>query len=97
MKLYPIPSLPTSLAGLLGQKSVLSGADFDSPLVLPTAILTPPGMEVTKDGFHLVINLEDLGSQFEFLVAYWRKEPGAKVRLLALAFEAGFAEGVTDL
>ncbi|GAB5576817.1 interleukin-20 receptor subunit beta isoform X2 [Prionailurus iriomotensis] len=42
------------------------------------AILTPPGMDVTKDGFHLVIKLEDLGSQFEFLVAYWRREPGAK-------------------
>ncbi|XP_077927612.1 interleukin-20 receptor subunit beta isoform X2 [Halichoerus grypus] len=40
--------------------------------------LTPPVMEVTKDGFHLVIKLEDLGPQFEFLVAYWRREPGAK-------------------
>lgn len=43
-----------------------------------STILTPPGMEVTKDGFHLVIKLEDLGPQFEFLVAYWRREPGAK-------------------
>lgn len=43
-----------------------------------STILTPPGMEVTKDGFHLVINLEDLGPQFEFLVVYWRREPGAK-------------------
>ncbi|XP_030184712.1 interleukin-20 receptor subunit beta isoform X3 [Lynx canadensis] len=43
-----------------------------------STILTPPGMDVTKDGFHLVIKLEDLGSQFEFLVAYWRREPGAK-------------------
>lgn len=38
-------------------------------------------MEITKDGFHLVIELEDLGPQFEFLVAYWRREPGAEVRL----------------
>uniref|UniRef100_A0A8C9A5F1 Interleukin 20 receptor subunit beta n=1 Tax=Prolemur simus TaxID=1328070 RepID=A0A8C9A5F1_PROSS len=43
-----------------------------------STILTPPGMEVTKDGFHLVIELEDLGPQFEFLVVYWRKEAGAK-------------------
>lgn len=54
-------------------------------------------MEVTKDGFQLVIKLEDLGPQFEFFVAYWRKEPGAKVRLLALAFESDFGEEVTDL
>ncbi|XP_047639003.1 interleukin-20 receptor subunit beta isoform X1 [Phacochoerus africanus] len=40
--------------------------------------LIPPGMEVTKDGFHLVIKLEDLGPQFEFFVAYWRREPGTK-------------------
>lgn len=40
--------------------------------------LTPPGMDVTKDGFHLVVKLEDLGPQFEFLVAYWRREPGTK-------------------
>ncbi|XP_008151053.2 LOW QUALITY PROTEIN: interleukin-20 receptor subunit beta [Eptesicus fuscus] len=43
-----------------------------------STILTPPGMEVTKDGFHLVVKLEDLGPQFEFLVAYWRREPSAK-------------------
>uniref|UniRef100_A0A7N5JDP5 Interleukin 20 receptor subunit beta n=1 Tax=Ailuropoda melanoleuca TaxID=9646 RepID=A0A7N5JDP5_AILME len=43
-----------------------------------STILTPPVMEVTKDGFHLIIKLEDLGPQFEFLVAYWRREPGAK-------------------
>ncbi|XP_047421271.1 interleukin-20 receptor subunit beta isoform X3 [Sciurus carolinensis] len=43
-----------------------------------STILTPPRMEVSKDGFHLVIELEDLGPQFEFRVAYWRREPGAK-------------------
>ncbi|TKC36869.1 hypothetical protein EI555_007309 [Monodon monoceros] len=43
-----------------------------------STILTPPGMEITKDGFHLVIKLEDLGPQFEFFVAYWKREPGAK-------------------
>ncbi|XP_059956228.1 interleukin-20 receptor subunit beta [Mesoplodon densirostris] len=43
-----------------------------------STVLTPPGMEITKDGFHLVIKLEDLGPQFEFFVAYWKREPGAK-------------------
>ncbi|XP_010973812.1 interleukin-20 receptor subunit beta [Camelus dromedarius] len=43
-----------------------------------STILTPPGMEVTQDGFHLVIKLEDLGPQFEYFVAYWRKESGAE-------------------
>lgn len=54
-------------------------------------------MEVIKDGFHLVINLEDLGPQLEFLVVYWRREPGAKVRFLNMVFESGFGGGVTDL
>jgi interleukin 20 receptor beta len=40
-------------------------------------------MEVTEHGLHLVIELEDLGPQFEFLVVYWRREPGAAVRLPA--------------
>ncbi|XP_032343850.1 interleukin-20 receptor subunit beta isoform X2 [Camelus ferus] len=43
-----------------------------------STILTPPEMEVTQDGFHLVIKLEDLGPQFEYFVAYWRKESGAE-------------------
>lgn len=85
--------LPMTGHGFPEQTSVLS----DTFLFLPTAILTPPGMEVTKDGFHLVVKLEDLGPQFEFLVAYWRREPGAKVRLLALTFESDFGEGITDL
>ncbi|XP_048190942.1 interleukin-20 receptor subunit beta [Perognathus longimembris pacificus] len=40
--------------------------------------LTPPRMAVTKDGSHLVLELEDLGPQCEFFVVYWRNEPGAK-------------------
>ncbi|KAM7248672.1 hypothetical protein CapIbe_000711 [Capra ibex] len=43
-----------------------------------STILTPPGMEITMDGFHLLIKLEDLGPHFEFFVFYWRREPGAK-------------------
>lgn len=72
----------------------MSGTGFDSPLVLPTAILTPPGMEITMDGFHLLIKLEDLGPHFEFFVFYWRREPGAKVRLAAGTFESDFEEAL---
>ncbi|KAM9697071.1 interleukin-20 receptor subunit beta [Dama dama] len=43
-----------------------------------STILTPPRMEITMDGFHLLIKLEDLGPHFEFFVSYWRREPGAK-------------------
>lgn len=38
-------------------------------------------MKVTEHGLHLVIKLEDLGPQFEFLVVYSRMEPNATVRL----------------
>ncbi|XP_012580225.1 PREDICTED: interleukin-20 receptor subunit beta [Condylura cristata] len=51
---------------------------LSQPFNRNSTILTPPGMKVTKDGFQLVIELEDLGPQCEFLVAYWRREPGAK-------------------
>ncbi|KAM7062994.1 LOW QUALITY PROTEIN: interleukin-20 receptor subunit beta [Molossus nigricans] len=61
----------------LGSKTSAWSA-LKHPFNRNSTILTPPGMEVTKDGFHLVVKLEDLGPQFEFLVAYWRREPGAK-------------------
>ncbi|XP_008051193.2 interleukin-20 receptor subunit beta [Carlito syrichta] len=51
---------------------------LEHPFHRNSTILTPPGLDVTKDGFHLVIELEDLGPQFEFLVFYWRRESGAK-------------------
>ncbi|XP_023394148.1 interleukin-20 receptor subunit beta isoform X2 [Pteropus vampyrus] len=63
-------------ATLGSQSSAWSTLEY--PFNRNSTILTPPEMEITKDGFHLVINLEDLGPQFEFLVAYWKREPGAK-------------------
>ncbi|KAM9187413.1 interleukin-20 receptor subunit beta isoform 2-T2 [Dugong dugon] len=50
---------------------------LEHPFNRNSTILTPPKIEVTKDGFHLVIELEELGPQFEFYVAYWRSKPGA--------------------
>ncbi|XP_069928877.1 interleukin-20 receptor subunit beta isoform X1 [Oryctolagus cuniculus] len=52
-----------------------------------STVLTPPVVAISKDGFHLVIELEDLGPHFEFLVAYWRREPGAKEHLKVLRNE----------
>lgn len=52
-----------------------------SARVLPLAILMCPVVQLSKDGLHLVIELEDLGPHFEFLVAYWKKEAGAEVSL----------------
>ncbi|XP_006846708.1 PREDICTED: interleukin-20 receptor subunit beta [Chrysochloris asiatica] len=46
-----------------------------------STILTPPKIEVTKDGFYLVIELEDLGPQFEFHVTYWKSEPDAQAHI----------------
>ncbi|EHB06291.1 Interleukin-20 receptor beta chain, partial [Heterocephalus glaber] len=66
---------------------------LEEPFNRNSTILTLPGMKVSKDGFHLVIELEDLGPQFEFLVVYWRKELVTKVRLLTLAYESGSGEG----
>ncbi|KAL1781390.1 interleukin-20 receptor subunit beta [Sigmodon hispidus] len=49
---------------------------LEHPFNRNSTVLTPPKMEVTEYGLYLVIKLEDLGPQFEFLVVYWRREPG---------------------
>ncbi|KAM4821699.1 interleukin-20 receptor subunit beta isoform 2-T2 [Thomomys bottae] len=43
-----------------------------------STLLTPPRIRVLRNGSHLFIQLEDLGLKFQFLVVYWRKEPGAE-------------------
>uniref|UniRef100_A0A663N207 Interleukin 20 receptor subunit beta n=1 Tax=Athene cunicularia TaxID=194338 RepID=A0A663N207_ATHCN len=44
-----------------------------------TTSLTPPLMKVIADGYHLLVELEDMGPAFQFFVLYWKKgEPGAK-------------------
>ncbi|KAM5292103.1 LOW QUALITY PROTEIN: interleukin-20 receptor subunit beta [Ctenodactylus gundi] len=57
---------------------ISSWSILEHPFNRNSTILTPPGIQVSKDGFHLVVELKDLGPQFEFLVTYWRKEPGTK-------------------
>uniref|UniRef100_A0A8C2TWY9 Interleukin 20 receptor subunit beta n=1 Tax=Coturnix japonica TaxID=93934 RepID=A0A8C2TWY9_COTJA len=38
-----------------------------------TTSLTPPLMKVIADGYHLLVELEDMGPAFQFLVFYWEK------------------------
>ncbi|XP_074014858.1 LOW QUALITY PROTEIN: interleukin-20 receptor subunit beta [Numenius arquata] len=38
-----------------------------------TTSLTPPVMKVIADGYHLLVELEDMGPAFQFCVLYWKK------------------------
>ncbi|XP_027738618.1 interleukin-20 receptor subunit beta [Empidonax traillii] len=38
-----------------------------------TTSLTPPVMKVIADGYHLLVELEDMGPAFQFRVLYWKK------------------------
>ncbi|NXY43952.1 I20RB protein, partial [Ceuthmochares aereus] len=38
-----------------------------------TTSLTPPVMKVTADGYHLLVELEDMGPAFQFCVLHWKK------------------------
>ncbi|KFQ83401.1 Interleukin-20 receptor subunit beta, partial [Phoenicopterus ruber ruber] len=38
-----------------------------------TTSLTPPLMKVIADGYHLLVELEDMGPAFQFCVVYWKK------------------------
>ncbi|NXG19297.1 I20RB protein, partial [Grallaria varia] len=38
-----------------------------------TTSLTPPVMKVLADGYHLLVELEDMGPAFQFRVLYWKK------------------------
>ncbi|XP_045143418.1 interleukin-20 receptor subunit beta isoform X2 [Echinops telfairi] len=53
---------------------------LEHPFNRNSTVLTPPKTEVTKDGSHMVIELEDLGPHLEFNVVYWRSEPDAEER-----------------
>nr|XP_013032362.2 interleukin-20 receptor subunit beta [Anser cygnoides] len=38
-----------------------------------TTSLTPPPMKVIADGYHLLVELKDMGPAFQFCVLYWKK------------------------
>ncbi|NXO02862.1 I20RB protein, partial [Rhinopomastus cyanomelas] len=39
-----------------------------------TTSLTPPLMKAIADGYHLLLELEDMGPAFQFCVLYWKKD-----------------------
>ncbi|XP_038606764.1 interleukin-20 receptor subunit beta [Tachyglossus aculeatus] len=44
-----------------------------------STVLTPPKMKVYVDGYHLIVEVEDMGPSFEYQLMYWRKGHDAKV------------------
>ncbi|NXI95916.1 I20RB protein, partial [Psophia crepitans] len=45
-----------------------------------TTSLTPPLMKVIADGYHLLVELEDMGPAFQFCVLYWKKGQESRVQ-----------------
>ncbi|NXF10128.1 I20RB protein, partial [Smithornis capensis] len=45
-----------------------------------TTSLTPPLMKVIADGYHLLVELEDMGPAFQFCVLYWKKGQERRVQ-----------------
>ncbi|KGL84629.1 Interleukin-20 receptor subunit beta, partial [Tinamus guttatus] len=45
-----------------------------------TTYLTPPLMKIIADGYHLLVELEDLGPAFQFHVLYWRKGQESRIQ-----------------
>uniref|UniRef100_A0A669PQC3 Interleukin 20 receptor subunit beta n=1 Tax=Phasianus colchicus TaxID=9054 RepID=A0A669PQC3_PHACC len=43
-----------------------------------TTFLTPPLMKAIADGYHLLVELEDMGPAFQFFVLYWEKGQESK-------------------
>uniref|UniRef100_A0A8D0EUX3 Interleukin 20 receptor subunit beta n=1 Tax=Strix occidentalis caurina TaxID=311401 RepID=A0A8D0EUX3_STROC len=46
-----------------------------------TTSLTPPLMKVIADGYHLLVELEDMGPAFQFCVLYWKKGQESRVKV----------------
>uniref|UniRef100_A0A8B9MXQ7 Interleukin 20 receptor subunit beta n=1 Tax=Accipiter nisus TaxID=211598 RepID=A0A8B9MXQ7_9AVES len=46
-----------------------------------TTSLTPPLMKVITDGYHLLVELEDMGPAFQFCVVYWKKGQESRVKV----------------
>ncbi|KFZ69050.1 Interleukin-20 receptor subunit beta, partial [Podiceps cristatus] len=45
-----------------------------------TTSLTPPLMKVIADGYHLLVELEDMGPAFQFRVLYWKKGQASRIQ-----------------
>ncbi|NWS53311.1 I20RB protein, partial [Chunga burmeisteri] len=45
-----------------------------------TTSLTPPLMKVIADGYHLLVELEDMGPAFQFCVLYWKNSQESRMQ-----------------
>ncbi|XP_043853898.1 interleukin-20 receptor subunit beta [Dromiciops gliroides] len=43
-----------------------------------STVLTSPRMKISKDGYHLIVEFEDMGPYFEFNVTYWKNSPNSQ-------------------
>lgn len=70
---------PPLLAGK--GKTVFKGCLWcdNGALSVLAASLTPPLMKVIADGYHLLVELEDMGPAFQFCVLYWKKGQESRV------------------
>ena len=69
------------------RKTVFKGRLWcdNGALSVLAASLTPPLMKVIADGYHLLVELEDMGPAFQFCVLYWKKGQESRV-----SFTLGF-------
>lgn len=80
--------MSASLPLLAGKrKTVFKGCLWcgNGALSVLAASLTPPLMKVIADGYHLLVELEDMGPAFQFCVVYWKKGQESRV-----SFTLGF-------
>uniref|UniRef100_A0A8B9PI35 Interleukin 20 receptor subunit beta n=1 Tax=Apteryx owenii TaxID=8824 RepID=A0A8B9PI35_APTOW len=47
-----------------------------------TTYLTPPLMKIIADGYHLLVELEDMGPAFQFCVLYWKKGQESRQKMV---------------
>ncbi|XP_072469670.1 interleukin-20 receptor subunit beta [Notamacropus eugenii] len=52
-------------------------------------VLTSPRMKISKDGYHLIVEFEDMGPYFAFNVTYWKKSPNSQKELYKIVREGG--------
>ncbi|XP_068920008.1 interleukin-20 receptor subunit beta [Petaurus breviceps papuanus] len=54
-----------------------------------STVLTSPRMKISKDGYHLIVEFEDMGPYFEFNVTYWKKGSNSQKELYKIVREGG--------
>ncbi|XP_051841567.1 interleukin-20 receptor subunit beta [Antechinus flavipes] len=62
-----------------------------------STVLTSPRMKIIKDGYHLIVEFEDMGPYFEFNVTYWKKSPNSQKELYKIVREGGSLEHLVTM